>query len=534
MEYTKRDINKYLRGINQENDVTEEIIPSTSDGLPPVVFGSVNNRELSPFEQSQFGQWWNEPDQDTRTPVEKAQQFVNQQREAYGPNPDFDRTPLATKERQKNTQRIANSKINENFVNQLIGPELTGLTTNNNVFPYRPEEKVNEIKTVLPEKPEQSVVKSQTTGKKSVVDNALQTGASEIESSSRQEDTFNQRLEEARQKDAEQGLLFGLLKAAQMGGAAIAGSKADTSFADTELEKGEQFVNKLKTDEALKTEHAKVLEEQEKRDPNSSISNLMRQAILALKPDANVQGLSAAQVEKIFPSLSQAINMREQIESRKELAQLQREATAAAKGQSNKFQVQTSVDKMVNNLRNSDDYKTYQATKAAQAALDNAIASGNKVDTGSAFMLYAKIAQGDNSVVRESDMKNLAGSYNYTSPQDMLSKLAAKAAGGNFSSNELIQMKNVASLVQKIKGKHVQEQLNPIRTRIEEHGLNANEIIDPGIFREFSEDSKTKSTTIGGGKVVSREDLIGYAKKHNTTPEQAAIFLKQKGYNVQQ
>jgi len=168
--------------------------------------------------------------------------------------------------------------------------------------------------------------------------------------------------------------------------------------------------------------------------------------------------------------------------------------------ESSQFKVQTSVDKMVNNLRNSDDYKTYQATKSAQALLDNAIASGNKTDAGSAFMLYAKIAQGDNSVVRESDMRNLAGQFNYTSPSEMIAKLSAKAAGGNFSISELSQMKGVATLIQKIKERQVRSQVDPIRERIGKHGLNSNEIISPDILREFSDESGEKSTTVSEGK----------------------------------
>jgi len=341
-----------------------------------------------------------------------------------------------------------------------------------------------------------SVAKSATTGKRSVVDNALQNKAPEIESLSNQSDTLNNALEEARQKDADQGLMFGLLKAAQMGGAAIAGSKADTSYADAQLAKPDEFVRRLKEDTDTK-------ELEDKRNPNSKISKLMQQSILALKPGANVEGLSAAQVEKIFPSLAQAINMQEGIAARKETAQLNREAMSIQRGEKKdrddemgKFKVQTSVDKMVNNLRNSDDYKTYQASKAAQSALDNAIATGDKTDTGSAFMLYAKIAQGDNSVVRESDMRNLAGSYNYKSPEEMFSKLSAQAAGGNFSENELVQMKKIASMIQDIKARHVKEQLSPIQARIEGNKLNANEIIDPGITREFAGEFEPKTTTI--------------------------------------
>jgi len=375
--------------------------------------------------------------------------------------------------------------------------------------------------------PQQAVTtKSSVSGKKSVVDNALQNQAPEIQSLSSQEDTLNRELEEARQKDADQGLLYGLLKAAQTGGAAIAGSKADTSFADDQLKKDDRFVERLKVDKEYK-------EQAEKRDPNSQISKLMQQSILALKPGANVEGLSAAQVEKIFPSLAQAINMQEAILSRKEQAQLNREEMAlrrAEKAEKDKEKgsdtARTSVDKMVTNLQKSKAYEGYEATKSAQMALDNAIAKGDKTTIGSAFMMYAKIAQGDNSVVRESDMKNLAGSYNYTSPSEMFAKLNAKAEGGNFTPTELQQMKQVAALIEKVKGEQVRKLVNPIKNRIEGAGLNSDEIIDRSLIQEFSGDSTENSTTIDKRQLSPVKIMrLSDGKTMTLSPEAASKYL---------
>lgn len=363
----------------------------------------------------------------------------------------------------------------------------------------------------------------------------------EIENIEKQPDDFEARLATAQDADVDRNRLFGLLKAAQMGGSALASAKADTSYADEQLKTTDFNENRLKSAETLKEANRKILEEKEKRDPNSKISKLMQQSLLMLKPGMNVQGISAAQVEKTFPSLAQAINMQEAIQSRKEQAALNREEMALRRSEKSEKEkekgssdARSSVDKMVTNLYKSKAYEGYEATKSAQAALDNAIAKGDKTTIGSAFMMYAKIAQGDNSVVRESDMKNLAGSYNYTSPSEMFAKLAAKAEGGNFTTTELQQMKGVANLIEKVKGKQVQNLVNPIRNRIEGAGLNAAEIIDPSVLEEFSQQKQQESTTIPKSavpeKVRIRNSITGQEKTVDAATAQQ--ILKNPNYQA--
>ena len=133
-------------------------------------------------------------------------------------------------------------------------------------------------------------------------------------------DNFDQQLQDARQQDAQHQLLFGMLKAAQMGGSSLAGGKADTSFADSELSKANEMTNQLKTNMDVKEEHANIVEKQQKRDPNSKTSKLYQDMLRQLKPDMDVSGLSAEQVEKVFPQIGAIVNKQEAIQARQDVA----------------------------------------------------------------------------------------------------------------------------------------------------------------------------------------------------------------------
>lgn len=130
-----------------------------------------------------------------------------------------------------------------------------------------------------------------------------------------QADSFDQQLAAAHQQDNEHNLLFGMLKAGQMGGAALAGSKADTSFADTELAKNKEMATQLKTNMDVKEEAANIEEKKQKRDPNSKTSKLYQQMLNELNPDIDTEGLSADQVEKIFPQIGTIMAHRETAEN---------------------------------------------------------------------------------------------------------------------------------------------------------------------------------------------------------------------------
>lgn len=314
-------------------------------------------------------------------------------------------------------------------------------------------------------------------------------------------DDFDARIEEARQADSDRNLLFGLLKAAQEGGAAIAGSKANTGFADKELTNQNKYASELEKNEKLRTERKELLDQEVLRDPKSGVSQQARDIArkVGLKIGDNV---TAKQLADAGLPIGNLLTQKMSIDARKEQAQLQREMLAATREEKSEQKAEKAskeerdrLDKMTSNLTKSKDYEAYQGATAAKAALDEAIRDNNKTKAGSAFMIYAKIAQGDNSVVRESDMKNLAGSYNYASPTEMLSKLAAKAQGGNFSSEELKQMREVSNLILQNKGKRVASLLKPISTSIDKYKIQPEEVIDPALLREFKEFSPGSDLT---------------------------------------
>lgn len=321
-------------------------------------------------------------------------------------------------------------------------------------------------------------------------------------------DDFDAKLLEARSKDVDKDTLFGLLRASQQAGSALANTKADTSFADMNLEEKNKYVNQLTADQALKSKRKEETDEDILRDPNSDISKQARSiaAKVGLKIGPNV---TAQQLKTAGLPIGNLLTQHMAIEARKEQAALAREALAASKADKEEIRAvkanideRDKIDKMVGNFTKSDDYKSYQAAKTAKTALDNALVENNKTAIGSGFMMYAKIAQGDNSVVRESDMKNLAGSYNYSSPAEMISKLATKAKGADFTPLELKQMRQVADIIERTKAKHIQHQLTPIKLRFEKYGLDPAESISSDLVQELTDaetqvpDKSSELTTV--------------------------------------
>lgn len=373
---------------------------------------------------------------------------------------------------------------------------------------------LNEANRQLPkgtkvDKPEPKVSEKKTAKVQDTVTEAFQ-NSGQLPQSNEQKDDFEKQLNEARSKDDDKDVLFGLLRAAQQASGALTNSKADTTFADMNLQDKNKFVNQLAANQALITKRKEANDEDVLRDPNSDISKQARDIAtkVGLKIGPNV---TAQQLKTAGLPIGNLLTQKMAIDARKEQAALTREALAASKADKdekkdieNNIKERDKVTKLADNFTKSEDYKGYQAAKTARVALDNALQENNKAAIGSAFMMYAKIAQGDNSVVRESDMKNLAGAYNYTSPAEMISKLGAKARGAGFSPLELQQMKQIASLIENTKAKHLQQQLSPIRTRINKFDLDANEIIDPSVLREMEVHETAEAPSTAGLTTTSK------------------------------
>jgi hypothetical protein len=235
---------------------------------------------------------------------------------------------------------------------------------------------------------------------------------------------------------------------------------------------------------------------QAKNDPSSQVSKLTRKSLQDLGMDmTGLEGISYAQLEKLYPSLTQALYVKLKAESDREQKIAANEAKdqvkqikADEKEKANYFKTQTSIDRMISQMQKGKSFVGYEQAKQAKALLQDAVTSKDlqkKVQNAAGFMNYAKVAQGDDSVVRSEDMKVLAGSMGFASPSEMLSKIASRAQGSPFSPAELQMMSKVVDTIISIKKSNLRQQISPLRKRAEANNYDLSESIDPNLLQEI-------------------------------------------------
>lgn len=306
---------------------------------------------------------------------------------------------------------------------------------------------------------------------------------------------YTSALANAQGLQAENNLANAMLRAGIQGGAALAGPgvRADYTTADALSTSASAPVRDTQAlqastaaDQRIRKQQDELNDESKLRAKDSDISKTARQ--LAKTLGINVtDSVSAKQLQDAGLPLGTLLSTKIAADARRDMYNAMREERAAGKETQKNQKVQASVDKQVSQLLKSKDLEAYNAAKDAQFALTGAIDSDDdKIKAGAAFMQYAKIAQGDNSVVRDGDMAQLAGRYNYTSVSDMMDKLVAQARGGKFGERELEAMREVAAKTQQIKAQRVNQQLQPIVRRAGSAGLDLSETLDPTLVEEFS------------------------------------------------
>jgi hypothetical protein len=268
--------------------------------------------------------------------------------------------------------------------------------------------------------------------------------------------------------------------------------------------------NKFETDKTIYDEMSKeadrplknllakkeIRQAKEKDDPSSQLSQLTRNSLAEL--GLNMQGMdkvSYSQLEKLYPSLTQALYVKLKADTDKLQAQASRDSKSEMKelrqdekNKANYYKTQSGIDRMVGQIQKGKPYIGYEQAKQAKALLAEAASSTDiqkKVQNAAGFMNYAKVAQGDDSVVRSEDMKVLAGSLGYTSPSEMLSKIAARAEGSPFSGAELQMMSKVVDTIISVKKKALQQLVSPLRKRAEANDYDLSESIDPSLLEEI-------------------------------------------------
>jgi hypothetical protein len=283
--------------------------------------------------------------------------------------------------------------------------------------------------------------------------------------------------------------------AANMGLGKIGAVKADTEAFDEMIKESDRPIQLLQLEKQLKSDKAKS-------DPNSDISKMLRNSLVELGMDmTNYANLSYNQLEKIYPSLTQALYTKMAADARKEQAIIERENRAIAREdretarEFNQYQkIAGGIDRMVSQLEKSKPMVAYRQAQQAKELLSQAATTNDlqkKVENAAAFMNYAKLAQGDDSVVRSEDMKVLAGNLNYSSPTELLRSFEARTKGTPFTNAELQRMSTVVDTIAKIKKNQLKPLLNPIVTRAQSNNYNLAESLDPAFIDEVYNEPPT-------------------------------------------
>jgi hypothetical protein len=236
-----------------------------------------------------------------------------------------------------------------------------------------------------------------------------------------------------------------------------------------------------------------------KNDPNSSISQLTKKTLQEL--GVSMQGLenvSYAQLEKLYPSLTQALYNKmaaqakqEEAQATKILAQQRLEEARQDKTDKKKEAAYGDLYKKTKSVTDSDAFSLYKQALGAKNQIDSALASWNqsgedyKIKTSAAFMNYAKTAQQDKSVVRESDMKVLSGGINYGNLGSLIGKFSAKTSGSAFSPQELKAFKAVMDTIANIKRAEIKQNLNPILKKANEKQVDLDLLLDQSVYDDL-------------------------------------------------
>lgn len=337
------------------------------------------------------------------------------------------------------------------------------------------------------------------------------------------ENDFEQKLAAARDADRENQMLFGLLKAAQMGGSALASGKADTSYADKMLEDKNKFATQLKTDMDMTEQDRAVQEKNQLRDPNSDISKQARAMLGAVYPDllAKNPNITAEQLEKMGMNLGSLATAKENIAARKEQAALQREMLKERKQDKLDMKQSENAVKHIDTY-NKMLYKDYQNLQQAETNANRAkdIIAGNiggvTPGAGDIAILYNFIKGLDkNSAVREGE---IGLSKQARSVLGRLDSEVKRISGGDLLDSDtraaFAELIDASAKAEKMN--FVKQKRNAIKAGIEK-GVDP-ETLDRALFADVPANlNGEKSTTIDSGiktapsmvKVISPEGKAG-------------------------
>jgi len=290
-----------------------------------------------------------------------------------------------------------------------------------------------------------------------------------------------------RQRDLQQNLA--LAQAAETIGSSIAMVKPeDQSFYDQMYRQAGRITDEFK-------EEAGVAREAEKNNPNSAESRSMR-ALLKEQGITIPENISAAFIEKQYPQFANIINRREAAQARKEELKLRFAEIAGRKDEAK----EEKQDKFVQALRKETTsgalgkmFGNYNTAKRMEKALSEFSKSPGAYSDYATLMGGLKALQGDDSVVREAEVRlGMSATSLANKVKNWSDRLVSGRSLQPSQRDEMV--KTVKTLSETARNQY-SEAISPIINQAKKIGISTDLLVGEGIL-EPSKSSQSEDKIV--------------------------------------
>lgn len=320
-------------------------------------------------------------------------------------------------------------------------------------------------------------------------------------------------------------LTANMLRAGDAAGAAISGTKP----------KAQEAVDSLLKQANAPVEQFKALSEQEKNDPDSPISKGYREAMKRF--GIEVKGnASAAALEKVAPWMEKVYNADQARKQRAFDAEQnrllraslsaerasEREHSRDLKKQDKKETFTKDFRKEITGGALKTQYQNFQNGRRALSFINDAIKNPNGFKDYGSLMASLKALQGDDSVVREAEIR-LGASVG--SVIDKVGSYAKQITSGQkLTENQRKLMFDAVKTLADISKRQYEDAIKPVREQAKDLGIDEKNLLMSYDIPETSIERKPAST----GTVKIRRKTDGVIKA--VDPTSAKRFLTDPNY----
>jgi len=217
-----------------------------------------------------------------------------------------------------------------------------------------------------------------------------------------------ERYKAAQEQARQNRLIGGLSKASEQIGSAIAGVKSDSNYMKDFLADADRPINELLAGEKVKKIENEMESEAKMSDPNSNISKFYRSILAKYNSKINTKDLSAKDMQKLMPTLTNLANAEMARASKLDAAKLksaEKEEKLSRDISKDKRTFTRQLSKDASSGEHGKAYKAYATAIRSTAALDEFRKDPSGYSDYGTLMSSLKSLQGDDSVVREAEIR---------------------------------------------------------------------------------------------------------------------------------